>query len=363
MTFRELPRIRIGDPGELIDTVPYLLGFHPRESLVLVGFAGTGDGAERYQQVKVTIRADLPDELPGSLDADALQPLCNVLREADAEAMAAVLVTESVPGDPRKSGALLACRDVLATLIDKAGIEILDVLVTTERRWWSLCCEQPECCPAAGHERTLGCSAAAARATFAGLVALPDRDAMVATLAGRSAEHRSALQPYLADAQRRRDATPPERVSDRRRADVAELLATAAQVAAMAERAGDHALASDAPVPATGLSAEQLADCAVALTDRLVRDAVWLALDDGCQPVSQLMAQVHAEVPAPYDAAPVFLFGWSQWRAGNATLAMMAAERALVSRPGYPAAMLLLAAAQRGLDPRSVPALSRGRRG
>jgi hypothetical protein len=72
---------------------------------------------------------------------------------------------------------------------------------------------------------------------------------------------------------------------------------------------------------------------------------------------------LHARLPAPYDAAPLFLFGWAQWRAGNATLATMAAERVLDSQPGYSAAALLLTAAQRGLDPRTVPALSQGRAG
>ena len=99
----------------------------------------------------------------------------------------------------------------------------------------------------------------------------------------------------------------------------------------------------------------------MALNDLEVRDALWVALDEGCEPISRLMGDLHARVPAPYDAAPLFLLGWSHWRAGNATLAMMAAERALGSQPGYSAAALLLTAAQGGLDPRTVPALSSGR--
>jgi hypothetical protein len=233
--------------------------------------------------------------------------------------------------------------------MDESGIEVLDVLVATERRWWSLCCEQPECCPSEGRERVLGCSAAAAQATFAGLVALPDRQAMVATLAGSSAQQRSALLAQLAEAERRRDGTRPEQTAGRRRAEVAELLAAAAECAGATELAA--------------LTGERLARYAVALTDLAVRDALWLALDDGCAPISRLMGELHASLPVPYDAAPLFLFGWSQWRAGNSTLAMMAAERVLQSQPGYSAAALLLTAAQCGLDPRTVPALSQRRPG
>ena len=372
MTSRELPRIRISDPGELIETVPYLLGFHPRESLVLIGLAGGADGAEP-QQIQVTVRLDLPDPAAGGLDAEALRPLGDVLRRADSEAMAAVLVTESVRGDPRASEELTACRDLLTVTMAAAGVEVLDVLVATGRRWWSLCCEQLGCCPDAGHQRALGCSEAAAQATFAGLVALPDRQAMAATLAGRSAEQRAALLPRLAEAELSE--------AELTRTELAEAELTRAELT-RAELA-EAEPARDGPAPAQAarrqaqvtallaaaaefqpdLSAERLAGHAVALTDLAVRDALWLAVDDGSAGVSRLMAELHTRLPPPYDAAPLFLFGWSQWRAGNATLAMMAAERVLESQPGYSAAVLLVTAAQRGLDPRTVPALSRGRSG
>jgi Domain of unknown function (DUF4192) len=377
MTSCDLPRIQISDPGELIETVPYLLGFHPRESLVLIGFAGAAEsggagGVSGTQQIQVTIRLDLPDLLPGSLDAQTLQPLGEVLRRAESAAMAAVLVTDSVPGDPRRSGVLLACRDVVAVAMNEAGIEVLDVLVATERRWWSLCCEQAGCCPSEGHERVLGCSAAAAQATFAGLVALPDRQAMVASLAGTSEQQRSALLPRLAEAERRRSAALAEQAADRRRAELVDLLAAAADYAAAGERAAGSGAAEvpdggEPGVPEftapTAPRGEQLAEYAVALTDLKVRDALWLVLDDGCAPIGRLMGDLHARLPAPYDAAPLFLFGWAQWRAGNSTLAMMAAERVLQSQPGYTAAALLLAAAQLGVDPRSVPPLNDRRPG
>ncbi|HEX8080660.1 MAG TPA: DUF4192 domain-containing protein [Jatrophihabitans sp.] len=374
MTSCELPRIRISDPGELIETVPYLLGFHPRESLVLIGFAG---GAEQ-QQIQVTVRLDLPDPAAGGLDAEALRPLGDVLRRADSEAMAAVLVTESVRGDPRACEELTACRDLVTVTMAAAGVEVLDVLVATGRRWWSLCCERFECCPGAGHQRVLGCSEAAAQATFAGLVALPDRQAMAATLAGRSAEQRAALLPRLAEAELARtesaDAEPADAEPvdaepvDAEPVEAEPVEAEPAKDGGAPEQAGRRqaqvaALLAAAAENQPDLSAERLAGHAVALTDLAVRDALWLAVDDGAAGVSRLMAELHTRLPPPYDAAPLFLFGWSQWRAGNATLAMMAAERVLESQPGYSAAVLLVTAAQRGLDPRTVPALSWGRSG
>jgi hypothetical protein len=343
MTSCDLAHIRISDPAELIDALPYLLGFHPHESLVLIGFAGTAVSAGP-QQVQVTVRLDLPARLPDGFDDEALGPLGDVLRRAGCRSVAAVLVTDSVVGDPRGAGGLLACRDPLAAAMAAAGIEVLDVLAATDRRWWSLCCEQPGCCPSEGNQRLPGSSVAATQAVVAGLVALPDRQALVATLAGGGAEQRSALLPLLAGTERRRAALRPGQLAGWRRAQVAGLFAAV-------ERA---------PVQPDD---EQLAGHAVALTDPAVRDALWLAIDDGSAAAARSMGEWHGRLPAPYDAAPLFLYGWSLWRAGNATLAAMAADRALQSRPGYSAAVLLATAAQRGLDPRTVPVLSQGRRG
>ena len=113
MTSCDLPRLRITDPGELIDSLPYLLGFHPRESLVLVGFAGEA-ALPGPRQVQVIVRLDLPARLPGGLDHQVLEPLGDVLLRSGSQAVTAVLMTGSVTGDPRVPGGLLDCRDSLA---------------------------------------------------------------------------------------------------------------------------------------------------------------------------------------------------------------------------------------------------------
>src|SRR5205085_2445768 len=79
---------------------------------------------------------------------------------------------------------------------------------------WSLCCEQPGCCPSEGNRRLPGSSVAATQAIFAGLAALPDRQALVDSLAGQQAEQRSALLPLLDEAERRRAAVPPGRLAE-----------------------------------------------------------------------------------------------------------------------------------------------------
>jgi hypothetical protein len=338
MTSCEMPQIRISDPGELIETIPYLLGFHPSESLVLIGFSGAA-GTAGPQQIQVTMRVDL---LPSEIDDLALQPLVDALLHSEAVGVAAVVITEAVQGDPRLAPRWTALRDLVSDQLSGAGITVYDVLMVTGSRWWSLCCQQPECCPPAGHQRVLGCSAAAAQATFAGMVALPDRDALAATLTGRQPSDRMALRARLDQAEQRANSAALGNELPRLRS------AQATQVL----EAGHQ------PEAVGALTDDQVARFAVALTDLAVRDAVWLAIDDGSVDASALMSDLHSRLPAPYDAAPLFLFGWAQWRAGNGTLAMMAAERALESDAGYSAALLLITAVQRGLDPRLTPTLS-----
>jgi hypothetical protein len=111
------------------------------------------------------------------------------------------------------------------------------------------------------------------------------------------------------------------------------------------------------------LSNGQLARHAIALGELTVRDELWLAIDECALDPSPYLLQLIRRLPAPYDAAPLFLFGWQQWRAGNGTLAGMAAERALASDPAYSGAHLLLAAVRNGLNPGSTPTLRQARAG
>ncbi len=338
MTPCEPPLIRVSNPGDLIDTVPYLIGFHPAESLVLVGF--TGRPADRTQRVTVTMRVDLPLD---PLADDVLLPLAEAFGSSGTDAVVAIALTAELAGDPRTLPWLSRLKDALLDDLAGIGVEVLDVLVATDTRWWSLCCELSECCPEAGTLRRRDRSVVAAEATYAGLVALPDRQSLAATLAGASIEQRALLCPAVAGAEQRViEAVLHDRLSRLRRTETTALVTAARHF----------------PTRQRRLSDKQAARFGVALTDTDIRDTLWLAIDDGSLDAEAILRDLHTRLPPPYDAAPLFLFGWGQWRAGNGTIATMAAERALDSDPGYSAASLLINAVQHGFDPRSTPALS-----
>jgi hypothetical protein len=338
MTSCDVPLIHLGNPGDLIETVPYLMGFHPSESLALVGFANDPSG--RLQRVSVTMRLDLPEQLD---ELAGLEPLAEAFAASRTDSVVAIAHTGRISGDPRTIPQVRALRDLVVDDLEAMGLQVIDVLVATDASWWSMCCDRRECCPAEGTARDPGSSTAAAEATYAGLVALPDRQALAATIFGASPDERAALDPLLAAAAHRLDSAA-DRAGRRRllRTDLAAILRTARRY----------------PAEQASVPDRQLARFAVALTEVSVRDAVWLAVDDRSVDAGALLYLLHTRLPAGYTAAPLFLFGWAQWRAGNGTLAVMAAERALAADPAYSAAQLLIGAVRRGLNPGSTPPLS-----
>ncbi len=319
------PTLRLSGPADLIEAVPFLLGFHPQRSLVLLGLGG--DGGRR---VTVTARMDLDDVSDGLDDT-----LCAVARSG-ADAVVAILYAANVDDQSWVDLIYRAARDI--------DLEPIDVLRVDAGRWRSLQCEDTRCCPPDGRPLAGNASSTAAAATYAGLVAWPDREQLARTLDPCGDDDRAALLPLLEDAEedamRAILAGGQER---RRRADKRAIFAAA--------RDADRTLFR------AELAGTQLARFATALADVAVRDPVWLAVDQGRLCGRALWAELARRVPAPYDAPALFLFGWAEWRSGNGVLAGIAAERALRSDPDYTAADLLLASLRHGLDPGRTPRL------
>jgi hypothetical protein len=321
---------RISGPGELLQAVPYLLGFHPKRSLALVGLhAGL---------LVVTARLDLSDAESGAV----AHTLDAMVRGGTSAVVAAVYDDEALldgPGD-------LPWRQLVGRIdadADRAGCDVIDVLLVSGGRWWSLTCTSPDCCPPEGHLMPEQPSPFAAAATYDGVVALPDRGALEASLDPLPQPDREAVGDAVEAAEH---------------AAVQETLDGHARRYERSVKRALFAAARDSDEPGwTGLPDTDVARFGVALGGTAIRDAVWMAVDDGRLDGRQLWRDLARRLPSPYDAAPLFLFGWAAWRSGDGTLAGIAAERAVGSDPRYSAADLLLAALARGVDPRQLPKL------
>jgi hypothetical protein len=325
MSDTEIPKFKISAPEELIELVPYLIGFHPTESLVLIGFNATN-------QVQVCMRVDLPSS---EVTEAELEQLLQALQRSRVDEVILILFTNTPEHRP-----LRPIADTFTAAAEQYRIGVLDQLVATDGRWWSMLCADIRCCPAGGRPRSMT-SVAATAATYAGMVAQPSREDLAQVFLGEPKPER--YERALASAENRyTQAVLDDRINRFRRSDTALCKAEA-------RRHADD--------PARRLTTPQLAGIAVALCDITLRDELWMAIDDGSLDADRLLIELFTRLPQDYLAPPLFLYGWSAWRRGNGTLAGMAVERALNAEPSYSAATLLLAAVTHGLGPRSTPKL------
>lgn len=325
----------IHGPADLVQAVPYLLGFHPKSSLVVVGL---------YQsQLVVTVRIDMAD-----LTArDVLAGTVAAMRRGGASELIGAVFDDCEPAPTGGSMPWASAAESLSAEAARVGCDLIDVLLVIGDHWWSYFCGDGECCPATGRPLPEAVSEFSAAATYAGLVALPDREALAAVLAALPDNQRNGLTPLIAGYENEAvQAALDGRAGQHDRSMKRALFAAA-------RRSDDPAGASKV-LPASDLDVARLG---VALSAHVLRDSLWMAVDDGRLDGRRLWLDLARRLPSPYDAAPLFLYGWCSWRAGNGALAGIAAEHAVRSDPTYSAADLLLAALARGVDPRRLPKL------
>jgi len=118
-------------PHDLLAAIPFLIGYHPENSLVLV--------ALKDDHVGMAMRVDMPTDIaPESYDLLA----SHFQREAaDAALIVAYVDSESDPEAVliNTSAALL-----------RAGISIKESLIVSDGRYRSMLCHDSECCPPLG---------------------------------------------------------------------------------------------------------------------------------------------------------------------------------------------------------------------
>ena len=123
--------ITLRGPGDVVAVLPYQLGYHPRDSLVVVSLRG--------RLVGLVARCDLPaDEHVDEVVASLMGPLAR-----DGATSVIVVGYEDQPDDSQL---------VLVALVEQlelAGIQVVDVAVVRDGRRYSPVCSE-SCCPPEG---------------------------------------------------------------------------------------------------------------------------------------------------------------------------------------------------------------------
>ncbi|MYR41158.1 DUF4192 domain-containing protein [Streptomyces sp. SID5910] len=354
------PQVTLRTPAELADALPYLLGYRPEDSIVLVALRDR-DGRGRFGgRARLGIPAHKEDW------ASAAGQLVHGLvtgserRGARPEQMVAYLCQEPSPGETGRQ-VMERLRPLAQKLRVECGtldVPVVEALCISDGRFWSYCCDDQACCPSEGVPMGLpGTSVLAAAATYAGI-----------QVRGSLRELRARLLPWEHSAAREQQAALDsagtrivlQLLDDAMRADVAE------ETLALAERVMSRL--ADAP-PASGMPEEDLRDdrllghdeaatLILGLQDRTTRDraAAWMEGDEAA-PALRLWRALARRCVGPYGehaAAPLTLAGWVAWSVGDELEAREALAMALGADPDYLFARLLHQACNEGLDPESV---------
>lgn len=315
------PTLLLTGPADLLAAVPYLIGFHPADSMVVIGSAG--------EELRLSARWDLP------LAPDRIGRIVPVLRR---EGVTAVILAGYGP-----ERLVTPAVGTVTGLLARAGIRVAEALRAESGRYWTYSCPGLGCHPAEGIPYDPFSSRVAAEAVLHGLVALPDRQSLLRSLepSGGAAMRRITgrvvreLRARLTETALRDDGFAAAFVAD-----------GLARVRDAVRRYGSGGRLTDHEVARLGL------DLAVIR----IRDEAWALIDDSDAHVT-LWRDVTRRLEPGFAAPAASLLAAASWWRGDGVLAGVAVERALAADPGYSMAILLRQAVT-GLVP---PAVFRGR--
>ncbi|MEU9250451.1 DUF4192 domain-containing protein [Streptomyces sp. NPDC048270] len=350
-------RITLRSPAELADALPYMLGFHPTDSLVMV--AVHGEGGRFGGRLRVGIPAT-----PAEWEDTARQVADCLIRGSERrgikpDGIVVFLCQEPLDGESgqRVMTRLRPLAQRIRLACGALDVPVLEALCLSAGRFWSYVCPDQRCCPAEGSPlAAVGTSVMAAAATFAGLQvrgSLKEIEGRLAPLGGPvAAEMERALDRAAA-------ALVPKILDGATRQEVgAETLALARALMRRITLAppveGAHADDRDDAL----LGHDEAAALILGLQDREIRDiaAEWME-DEEAGPALRLWRALARRCVGAYGehaAAPLTLAGWVSWSTGDEPTARITLGLALRADADYRFAQLLHHACNEGIDPEGL---------
>ncbi|MGA5095800.1 DUF4192 domain-containing protein [Streptomyces lavendulocolor] len=353
-------QITLRGPAELADALPYMMGYHPTDSIVMVALHG--DRGRFGGRLRLGIPRS-PREWPPVAEqlAECLVEGCE-RRGARPEGIVVFVCQDPAEGETGRHvmERLRPLAQRLRTACGTLDVPVYEALCISDGRFWSYCCPDTRCCPPEGNPLALpGTSVMAAAAAYAGIQVRGSLRDMEARLlpwpyeTARSAGQlraldgaAAALVPRILDAEGRDTVrTETIRLAEqlvRRLADGPRIMDPAAA------DTQDDALIGD----------DEAAAVILGLQDRETRDraAEWMEGPDAAPALRLWRALARRCVGAyvEHSAAPLTLAGWVSWSSGDEPGARVALGRALEVDPEYVFARLLHQACNEGLDPESL---------
>ncbi|AXG80681.1 DUF4192 domain-containing protein [Streptomyces paludis] len=353
-------RITLRSPSELADALPYVLGFHPDDSVVMVALHGERGrfggrlrlGIPRSPQEWPPVAEQLADCLIDGSERRGSRP----------DGVVAFLCQDPAEGETGRQvmERLRPFAQRLRTACGRLDVPVHEVLCISGGRFWSYCCPDTRCCPPEGTGLALpGTSVMAAAATYAGV-----------QVRGSLREMEARLEPWRTPAAEEQEralddagtALVPRILTGGSREKVgAETLKLARDLRdrlARAERPRGAAPARQDAEDDRLIGNEEAAAVILGLQDRETRDraAEWMEGAEAA-PALRLWRALSRRCVGSYAehaAAPLALAGWVAWSTGDEPGARVALGLALRLDPKYVFAQLLHQACNEGLDPEAL---------
>lgn len=306
------------DVPDLINSLPTLLGFRPRESLVAIATYGP------RRRFGFCLRLDMP---PAECADDVARLVMNHLGNHDAEGAIVIALTDA-------QDAALAVLDAIHNELDAHDETQLIVRArATDHKYWT---DAPGDVVEGQAYEWSAHHVSIVAAVAAGREILPDREALMARYAAPTGTRCNWLLRGSKD------------MSIEVAAQLSRL--SACEVAGVG-------MAVVGPILDRALAGELVSDgdwvrFNVWLSTVSVRDHVWqLITHERAAAMLAALSQACQRAVAPGEAAVLSLTAFAAWRVGDGASAMIVLERALRADPCYSMALLLMQILEVGMSP------------
>ncbi|MGW6697251.1 DUF4192 domain-containing protein [Nocardia sp. NPDC055049] len=326
-----VPRLSVGDAGELIAAIPAMLGFVPTRSLVMA-LLSTDDTPEGAQSIRAVMRFDID----AAADLAGVRHLANVVESVCLRENLTSTMLIAVDDRPTRS---TIAEDVLHHL-NRAGIE-------PSHAWWvgeiTTGVEYQDLLTLgrAGRVDDPRASTVAFAHVLEGNQIYGSRDEL-ADLLTPNADLAAQLQPHIGAA------------AAHYRDNLAE--ATDAEHAnAFRREATEWILAQISTADQMPLTAEDLVMIVALVRDRMIRDIMFgLSATEHRAPAAALWRQIASATEGPDRADAATFFGYSAYHHGDTVVAGIAIAAALHADPDHVIANLLDVALRECIRPDQI---------
>ena len=310
-------------PHDLLAAIPFLIGYHPQNSLVLVSL--------KEDAVGMAMRVDLPTDI-ATESYDLLAS--HFVRE---EAQAALIVAYAHESSVDPESVLINTSAVLV----RAGIDIKESLIVRNNRFRSMLCSDPTCCPPDGNEiPDLDSSRIAAEHVIAGHpMPFESVDGLVQSIAAVPSSFESAWQDEVHAFWVSSDS---EEIQELQRDGATAVIDLAGEYA-QGRGAEDRELVARV---IGRISDIQVRDYALGSHNEETADAYW-----------QMWRELLLIAPRGFVAPIASIFAALAYERGEGALAHKALDRALADDERYSLALLLRRVFTAGWPPQSFSAM------